>query len=61
MSTHNKHFHDKIGKIPKIFIIFVSEEFYKGLKSKFELAKIKESSVFESLRSYCIYIKPLLS
>ena len=37
MSTNNMHFHDKIGKIPKISLdicfLELSEEFHKGSKT----------------------------
>ena len=43
MSTHNIHFHDKRGKIPKISLnicfLELAEEFPRINKNKFKLAK----------------------
>ena len=56
MSTHNRHFHDKIGKI---FLNICFLDFMSGgrisyeLKNDFELVTVNKSSVFESLGLYC--------
>ena len=58
MSTHNKHFNDKIGKIPKISpnicCFELPEEFPRDTKTRFQLAIRNESSMFKSLRFSCI-------
>ena len=60
MRTQNIHFHDKIGKIPKISLnicfLELSDEISRGLKSEFKYATVNEPSVFELLRFYCSII-----
>ena len=58
MSIFDIFFHDKIGKLSKISLSFcfleLSEGISLGLKNEFDLAIVNESSVFESLRFYCV-------
>ena len=53
MSTLNIHFYDKIGKNPKvspsICILELLQEFPRD-SNEFELARVNEPSVFESMR-----------
>ena len=35
--------------------------FSKGLKNEFETAVVNEPSVFEPLKFYCVYIKPIIN
>ena len=58
MSTHNIHFRDKIGKFPKISLKICFLELSKnflGTQKRFGIAMVNESSVFESLKFYCIW------
>ena len=62
MSTHNIHFYDKIRKFPCNTCI--SEYLFSsakcmgiitcGFKNKFESDMVKEPSLFESLKFFCI-------
>ena len=56
MSTNNIHFYDKIRKFPKISLIIcfykLSDKFFRTQK-QVESAKVKESSVLQSLKFYC--------
>ena len=62
MSTHNKHIQDKIRKFTKKNILNylfsgATCRISYGLKNEFESVMINESSVFESLKIYCMLIQ----
>ena len=46
----------KKEKIPLIVLSLPLWGFFKGLKNEFETAMVNELSVFEPLKSYCMYI-----
>ena len=58
MNTYNTHFHDKIRNFPEIsrniclLQLQCNARISKGLKNKFESARINGPLVFESLESY---------
>ena len=54
MSTHNIQFHDKIRKLPEIFVFLSYRKNFLRLKNEFELAMVNEPSVFEPSRFDCI-------
>ena len=54
MSTHNKQFHDEIENFLNYLFSWAIGRILQGLKNEFELAMVKEPSVFELLRVYCM-------
>ena len=54
MSTYNAQFHDKIRKIPEIFVFLSCRKNFVGTQKEFELAMVNEPSVFELLSFDCI-------
>ena len=54
MKTHNILF-SKLKRTPPLIILNLQpDDFFKGLKNKFETAVVNEPSVFEPLKFYCI-------